>query len=79
MCIRDRVEDAHHVWVVERGRQPRLGTETPKKRLISRQHRVQDLYGDATSQTRVTRRIDLGGRAGTDRGEQPIPLSLIHI
>ena len=68
------VEDAQHVRVVERGHRARLGPEALQERLVGGQPGLEHLDRDVALQRHVLGQEDVGGSAGAQSGEQPVPL-----
>jgi hypothetical protein len=61
-----------NVAVVERRGQARLCLELPEEGRITRQGRVKELDGDAPTEPRVIRGVDLGRSTGTDDGKKSV-------
>ena len=68
------VEDPQHVGVVERGHRTRLGPEALEERLVGGKAGLQHLDRDMALQRHVLGEVDVGGGAGAQCGEQPVPL-----
>jgi hypothetical protein len=69
------VEDGHDVGVVQGGGGAGLGPEAPEESLVAGQSRVQHLHGHPPAEPDVVGQIDVAGRTGADRSEQPVPVA----
>ncbi len=63
----------HHVRVVQRGRDLRLGAEPPQETGVVREGEVEHLHRDAAAEPNVVGHVDATARARADRREQAVP------
>ena len=68
------VVDGDEVGVVQRRRGLGLGLEATQEHGVVGQRRVQHLDRHAAAELHVVGHVDLGGRAGTDQGREPVPI-----